>query len=116
MSFGAAKGIARRLAGFAAYDVLVLDLSDVPQIDLTSAHALDDMINGTRDRGCEVYLAGCRKSISDFLYRQGVLDRFDRERLKTTRLEALQEALALVQIKHTTGDSAPPLNVGSSAV
>lgn len=116
MSFGAAKGIARRLAGFAAYDVLVIDLSDVPHIDLTSAHALDDMINGTRDRGCEVYLVGCRKAVSDFLYRQGVLGRFDREHLKATRREALQEALSLVEVKQSSGgDGVPPVTGGPSA-
>jgi len=99
MSFGAAKGMARRLANFDAYDVLVLDLADVPQIDLTSAHALDDMINGTRDRGCEVFLAGCRRQVSDLLSQQGVFDRFDRRRMKDTRLEALQDALTQVQAR-----------------
>ncbi len=97
MSFGAAKGIARRLANFNAYDVLVLDLSDVPQIDFTSTHALDDMINGSRDRGCEVYIVGCKKTVHATLLKQGVLDKFNPPQLKQTRIEALRDALVLVQ-------------------
>lgn len=99
MSFGAAKGMARRLANFNAYDVLVLDLSDVPQIDFTSTHALDDMFNGTRDRGGEVYLVGCKRPVCEMLLKHGVLDKFHEDRLKHNRLEALKEALALVQAR-----------------
>jgi len=107
MSFGAAKGMARRLANFNAYDVLVLDLSDVPQIDFTSTHALDDMLNGTRDRGGEVYLVGCRKPVCTMLLQHGVLTKFNEDRLKQTRLEALQDALSFVQQRQDGTSSLP---------
>lgn len=97
MSFGAAKGMVRRLAKFDHYDVLVLDLSDVPQIDFTSTRALDDMLHGTWESGREAFLVGCRKQVFDMLKRQGVVDRFHEDRIKANRLEALSEALAVVQ-------------------
>ena len=97
MSFGAAKGMARRLASFDEYDVLVLDLSDVPQIDFTSVRALEDMLHDAWDSGREAFLAGCRKPVCDMLMKQGVIDKFNSDRLKKTRLEALEDALQLIR-------------------
>ena len=37
LSFGAAKDMIRRLAGFDTHRILVLDFSDVPFMDFTSA-------------------------------------------------------------------------------
>jgi SulP family sulfate permease len=99
MSFGAAKGMARRLAAFDQFDVLVLDLTDVPQIDYTSSRAVEDMLNGTQDRGREIMLAGCKKTVCDSMLRQSVIDKIGESRLKETRLEALQTALRIVQEK-----------------
>jgi len=97
MSFGAAKGMARQLAGFDEYDVLILDLSDVPQLDFTSTRALDDMLHDAWDSGREACLVGCRKQVHDMLVQQGVMDKFHESRLKNTRIEALAEGLKLVQ-------------------
>lgn len=97
MSFGAAKGTARRLAAFDQYDVLVLDLTDVPQIDYTSARALEDMIAGTRDSNREVLLAGYNANICNNLLRLNILEQIGESQIKETRLEALQRALALVK-------------------
>ncbi|MDH5545036.1 MAG: SulP family inorganic anion transporter [Gammaproteobacteria bacterium] len=96
MSFGAAKDMVRRLAAIDQFDVLVLDLSDVPQIDYTSVRAVDDMLNGARERGREAFLAGCKKKVCDMLMRQQVLEKINEERLKHTRLSALQDALQVV--------------------
>lgn len=97
MSFGAAKGMARRLAKFDEYDVLVLDLSDVPQIDFTSTRALDDMLHGASASGREAYLVGCKKRVCDMLMQQGVVEKFHEDRLKQSRIEALQDALQLIK-------------------
>lgn len=101
MSFGAAKGVARRLAGFDGYDVLVLDLSDVPQVDFTSTRALDDMLHNAWDSGREAYLVGCQRQVSDMLRKQGVLDKFHENRVKATRIEALRDSLKLVQARRS---------------
>ena len=97
MSFGAAKGVARRLAGFDEYDVLVLDLSDVPQIDFTSTRALEDMLHDAWDSGREAYLVGCRQQVCEMLKKQGVVDEMRENHLKKSRLEALNDALCLVR-------------------
>ncbi len=72
MSFGAAKGMARRLAQYDGYDVLVLDLTDVPQIDFTSSMALIDMVDSAESQGKEVILAVRNPQVRDMLQRQGV--------------------------------------------
>ena len=97
MSFGAAKGMARRLASFDEYDVLVLDLSDVSQIDFTSTRALDDMLHDAWDSGREAYLVGCKKPVCDMIKKQGVVDKSHQDRMKMTRIEALKDGLRLVR-------------------
>ncbi len=97
MSFGAAKGMARQLASFDEYDVLVLDLSDVPQIDFTSTRALDDMLHDAWDSGREAYLVGCRVQVCDMLKRQGIIDKVHEDRLKPDRINALNDALRLIK-------------------
>lgn len=97
MSFGAAKGMARRLAKFDEYDVLVLDLSDVPQIDFTSTRALDDMLHDAWDSGRDAYLVGCGPQVCDMLKKNGVVDKMHEDRLKKHRIDALNDALTLIR-------------------
>ncbi len=96
MSFGAAKSTARRLAGFDEYDVLVLDLSDVPQIDFTSCRALEDMLHNARDTGRDAFLVGCKKQVRRMLEKQGVIDKALENRIVARRVNALKEGLRLV--------------------
>ena len=58
MSFGAAKGMARRLSLLGDHRVLVLDLSDVPLIDYTATRSLQDMVIHAREAGRKVILVG----------------------------------------------------------
>ncbi|MEM9162991.1 MAG: SulP family inorganic anion transporter, partial [Cyanobacteria bacterium P01_F01_bin.4] len=44
MSFGAAKGISRRMGIVSKYDVLLLDLTEVPMIGVTAALAIENMV------------------------------------------------------------------------
>lgn len=99
MSFGAARATARRLAIVDQFDVLVLDMADVSEIDFTSAKTLKDMIDGVWDAGHEVILSGCRPAVSEMLNRQGIIDRFNSRRLTRRRLSALKEALAIVKAR-----------------
>ncbi len=92
MGFAAAKGMARRLVGFDGYDALIIDLSDVPQIDFTSTRALDDIIHDARDSGREVYLTGCRDQICDMLVKQDVIDAGQLKQAKQSLLDTLKHA------------------------
>jgi len=100
MSFGAAKSTARRLAKFDEYDVLIMDLSDVPQVDFTSCRALDDMLHSARDSGRDAFLIGCRKQVCDTLVKQGVVGASTKDRLMAKRVDALTEGLRLVQSRN----------------
>ena len=101
MSFGAAKGVARRLANFDQYDVLVLDLSDVPQIDFTSSRALEDLIVGAQSHARQVCVVGLRTSVRHFLTTQGVLKHIAEDRLFPQRLAALKMAAEWIESQQT---------------
>lgn len=113
ISFGAAKGMAKRLAGFSGYDVLLLDLTDVPQIDYSSCRALDEMLHDAKDNGREIFLIGCRPQVCGMLRRQGVMKMLQAVRLDMDRMEALKEGLLLVRERHQPEvDSLEKLGVG----
>jgi len=92
MSFGAAKGVARRLASFDQYRALVLDLTHVPQVDFTSCRALDDMIHDAQDHGREAFLVGARPAVKSFLKSQGVITNLTKGHCLKNRLQALRLA------------------------
>jgi SulP family sulfate permease len=96
MSFGAAKGMARRLAKFDQYRVLVLDLTHVTQVDFTSCRALDDMIHDARNSGREAFLVGARTAVKSFLERQGVIKNLTEGHCIHSRLEALRLAAEII--------------------
>jgi SulP family sulfate permease len=101
MSFGAAKGVARRLASFDQYKALVLDLTQVPQVDFTSARALDDMIHDAQDNGRQAFLVCARPAVKSFLERQGVIGNLAEGHCVPARVEALR--LAADKLKKTEG-------------
>jgi len=104
MSFGAAKGMVRRLAGIDDYDVLVIDMSDVPQIDFTSSRAINDMLHVARDSGREAFLAGCKPKVNEVLIKQGVISSATESCMKAKRFDALKEGLKLIQALAETRD------------
>ena len=92
MSFGAAKGMARRLASFDHYKCLVLDMAHVPQVDFTSARALDDMIHDAQDNGRQAFVVCARPAVKKFLERQGVIANLAEGHCVANRVEALRLA------------------------
>jgi SulP family sulfate permease len=97
MSFGAAKGMARNLARYDEYDALILELSDVPQIDFTATRALFDMVYDARALGREVFLVGCRPLVCDMMRKQGVTDDIPADHLVKARIDALRLARTMVR-------------------
>jgi SulP family sulfate permease len=97
MSFGAAKGMARLLAEFDQYDILILELTDMPQIDFTASRALYDMVYDARSMGREVFLVGARKPVAEMLTKQGIMAQVPEDRRIEKRLAALQEAQMLLR-------------------
>jgi sulfate permease, SulP family len=56
MSFGAAKSISRRMSMVKNYQVLVLDLSEVPTIGITAALAIESMVEDAVKRHRQVWI------------------------------------------------------------
>lgn len=95
MSFGAAKGMARQLSLVGEYRVLVLDLSDMPQIDLTAARALHGVIADACASGRQVVLAGARPAVMRMIESQGIREQVERAcngSIQANRIHALQDA------------------------
>ena len=97
MSFSAAKGMARHHAAIQDYDILLLDLSDVPLIDFTSAKAIEDIIIDTKAAGRHVFLVGARQRVSDMLKAQKILRHLDASQIYNDRIDALLHASKLLK-------------------
>jgi sulfate permease, SulP family len=100
MSFGAAKDMVRMIANFETYDVLILDLSDVPHIDYTSVRALEDILHNAWSIDSETYLVDCKKSVYRILRKQGLVQKFEKHQLKAKRIDALKDGLKIVEERH----------------
>ncbi len=107
MSFGAAKGMARLLAQFDEYDILILELTDMPQIDFTASRALYDMVFDAKAMGREVFLVGARPRVADMLTKQGIIDQVPAAHRVDKRLAALQAAQRLLQAGPAPGSARP---------
>ncbi len=93
-SFGAAKGMARRLAAADQYDVLVLDLTDVPLLDSSASMAVEEAILQAEARGKAVYLVGVRPEVDRVLGQLGINDLLPDGHHHVSRLAALKQAVA----------------------
>jgi len=96
MSFGAARDIAQKLGDADQYDVLVVDLTEVPFIDSTSGIALEAMILQVQEQEKSVLLVGLCEDVRIILEKLNVLDTLGAEAIFETRLEALEQACDLV--------------------
>jgi len=92
ISFGAVKELTLRLTSRTAYEVMVLDLTDVPIIDSSVAMAIEDVIGRTRKQGHHLLLAGLSPQVRHMLNRLGILRTLDRNARYPTRIGALRQA------------------------
>ena len=88
MSFGAAKGISSRMGLVSNYQVLILDISDVPRMGVTAALALERMVQEAEALGRLPIVAGANQRLQERLKKFGVTA------LMTSRLDALVRAKA----------------------
>jgi SulP family sulfate permease len=99
MSFGSAKGMARRLAKFDQYHALVLDMTDVPMVDYTTSRAIEDMIHDAQDTGREAFLVGAQPPVAKLLGQLEVLSQLTEGHLHVKRIDALKHAAQLLGVK-----------------
>jgi SulP family sulfate permease len=93
VSFGSAKVLSRRLGMAEGYDVLVLDLSAVPQIDSSASLALEDAVMDALGDGKAVFLAGLTPPVAQTLERIGMLALLPDGCRQPDRLTALRAAI-----------------------
>ena len=97
MIFGVSKAIAREHTAVDNFDVLVLDLSDVPILGVTAALALENAIQEAIEKGREVFVVGATGKTLKRLKDLG-LERFVPEQnMQFDRLEALRQAVTVVE-------------------
>ena len=96
MSFGAANEMVRRIVAVRPVDVLIVDLTDVPDIDGSAALTLEEIIQRTVYARQEVLIVGMQLRVARVLGRLGALDRVREATRFASRMEAIDTAAALV--------------------
>ena len=86
LSFGAAKGISARMGLVNNYQVLILDITEVPRMGVTAALAIERMVQEAQMLGRVAFVAGANQRLKERLGRFGVTA------VMTDRLDALQRA------------------------
>jgi len=96
MIFSVSKAISRQHSSIADYQVMILDLSDVPMIDVTVGLALENAIKDALDANCEVLLLCPNIDTRERLDKLNVLNLIQNDNHYTSREQALQSALTHV--------------------
>jgi SulP family sulfate permease len=96
MIFGVSKAIARQHNAIERYEVLILDLSDVPLLGVTSSLAIENAIKDAVDNDRDVYIVGAAGSIKRRLEDFGILNMLSPDRLLMDRREALRRAVSTI--------------------
>ena len=97
MIFSVSKAISRQRTSISDYKVMILDLTDVPMIDLTVGIALENAIKDANDANCEVFLLCPNKNTLQELEKLHVLDLVPNGNTYSLRYEALQAGLAYLE-------------------
>ncbi|WP_105168109.1 SulP family inorganic anion transporter [Pseudoalteromonas sp. T1lg23B] len=114
MIFSVSKAIARQHRDIAKYKAMVLDLSDVPMLDVTVSLALENAIIDALDAHCEVFIYSPNPQTSEQLHRFNINERLGGNAFCRSREEALNCALATMQpIEQTAQQDGQVTNVNS---
>jgi len=97
MSFGAAKTISQHMGIVRKYEVLILDLSDVPMIGVTASLAIENTIKDAYENNHQVFLVGAEGRVRERLQKMKLLNLLPPDSCFKERIFALQKALAWVE-------------------
>jgi SulP family sulfate permease len=97
MIFSVSKAISRQHRRIADYEVMVLDLTDVPMIDVTVGLALENAIKDAQEVNCEVILLCPNQQTRQQLEKFHVIDLVAEENTYSQRIDALEAALKFVE-------------------
>ncbi|AFZ52672.1 bicarbonate transporter BicA [Cyanobacterium aponinum] len=108
MIFGVAKAISREHNAISNYDVLIVDLSQVPLLGVTSSLALENAIQEAVDNNHEVFIVGATGKVRSRLEKLGIAGLIPEYHWMSDRLLALQEGLNIVREKQSTDIDVDP--------
>ncbi|MCG8361894.1 MAG: SulP family inorganic anion transporter [Pseudanabaenales cyanobacterium] len=100
MSFGAAKAISQQLTIVGNYDVLILDLDDVPLLGVTASLAIENIVKEAAGKRREIFIAGASGPVKARLRRLDIFDYLPASNRVPDRLQALQQATAMLKRQH----------------
>ncbi len=106
LSFGAAANMGHQIRTHAHddADILILDFSRVPFIDVSSARAIADISQDAHAAGRHVYVAAMGENLKKVLRSLEADKYFDRDKVFPGRLEALQAAVERVRSVERAAD------------
>ncbi|PMF35807.1 sodium-independent anion transporter [Vibrio splendidus] len=96
MIFSVSKAISRQHSSISDYEAMILDLTDVPMIDVTVGLALENAIKDALDAQCEVYLLCPNENTRQQLEKFHVLNLVPESNTYRFRYEALTAATSYV--------------------
>lgn len=96
MIFSVSKAISRQHSSISDYQVMILDLTDVPMIDVTVGLALENAVKDANDARCVVLLVCPHKQTTQQLEKCHVLDLIPDANNYSSREQALQASLTYI--------------------
>jgi SulP family sulfate permease len=97
ISFGAANELLRKFSTTGSYEVLIIDLLDVPKVDGSAALALEEVIQQATDAGKTVFIVGLTYAVARLMGHMGCLDRVRETERFESRPDAVRAAVALLE-------------------
>jgi SulP family sulfate permease len=97
MIFGVAKAISREHDAMGKYDVLIVDLGEVPVLGVTSSLAIENAIQEATEDGREVLVVGATGKVKRRLETLGINKLIPNDHWMDDRLQALTTGLSFIQ-------------------
>ncbi|MGD1808910.1 SulP family inorganic anion transporter [Dapis sp. BLCC M126] len=102
MIFGVAKAISREHSAISNYDVLIVDLSEVPILGVTSSLAIENAIQEAIDAERNIIMVGATGKVKRRLENLGIAGLIPENYWMGDRLTALKEGLQIVGQKQSS--------------
>lgn len=96
-SFAAANHLTRQFHSVGEYEVLIIDLLDVPRLDGSAGLALEDVIQRANEEKHHVIIVGMSFRVARLLEKLGALDEVREAERFESRAEAVQAAVSKLQ-------------------
>jgi SulP family sulfate permease len=97
ISFGAANELLRKFSTTGSYEVLIIDLLDVPKVDGSAALALEEVIQQATEARKTVFIVGLTYAVARLMGHMGCLDQVRETQRFEGRAEAVRAAVQLLE-------------------